>query len=79
MSAFVDERRADFGVEPICGTLGVSASAYYHRKSGNRSPRVVEDERLLPMIRLVAAENYGSPGVIVGEVTRIGVRVEAWV
>ena len=62
MSAFIDERRADFGVEPICRVLGVSASAYYHRKSGQRSPRVVEDERLLPAIRLVAAENYDAYG-----------------
>ncbi len=28
VSAFVEERRADFGVEPICRALGVSASAY---------------------------------------------------
>ncbi len=25
--AFIDERRGDFGVEPVCRTLGVSASA----------------------------------------------------
>jgi transposase InsO family protein len=62
VSAFVDERRADFGVEPICRVLGVSASAYYHRKSGQRSQRAVEDERLLPVIRLVAAENYDAYG-----------------
>ena len=62
MSAFVDERRADFGVEPICSTLGVSASAYYHRASGARSARAREDERLLPAIRLVAAENYDAYG-----------------
>jgi len=28
MSAFIDERRCDFGVEIICATLEVSASAY---------------------------------------------------
>ena len=28
MSAFVDMHRDQFGVEPICQTLGVSASAY---------------------------------------------------
>ncbi len=26
---FIDEQRERFGVEPICATLGVSASAYY--------------------------------------------------
>lgn len=43
MSAFIDEHRARFGVEPICRTLGVSASAYYHRKAGARSARRFED------------------------------------
>jgi putative transposase len=28
VSAFIDERKKDFGVEPVCETLGVSASAY---------------------------------------------------
>ena len=37
VSAFIDEHRDRFGVEPICRTLGVSASAYYHRASGERS------------------------------------------
>ncbi len=32
MSAFIDEHRARFGVEPICRTLGVSASAYYRAR-----------------------------------------------
>ena len=31
------QRKADFGVEPICQTLGVSASAYYQRATGERS------------------------------------------
>ena len=51
MSAFIDQQREQFGVELVCRTLGVSASAYYHRKTGARSARVVEDERLLGVIR----------------------------
>jgi hypothetical protein len=47
VTAFIDEHRDRFGVEPICRTLGVSASAYYHRVRGERCARVVEDERLL--------------------------------
>ena len=39
MSRYVDEHRGRFGVEPICRTLGVSASAYYERASGRRSLR----------------------------------------
>jgi putative transposase len=62
VSAFIDEHRARFGVEPICRTLGVSASAYYHRATGARSRRRIEDERLLALIEHVAARNYGAYG-----------------
>ena len=62
MSAFIDERRDDFGVELICRTLGVSASAYYKRKAGQRSLRAVEDDRLLERIRQVHAANYHAYG-----------------
>lgn len=62
MSAFIDEHRARFGVEPICRTLGVSASAYYHRATGARSVRRVEDERLLEVIEEVHARNYSAYG-----------------
>ena len=58
MSAFIDEQRGRFGVEPICRVLGVSASAYYYRASGARSARTVEDERLLARIEEVHAANY---------------------
>jgi putative transposase len=62
VSAFIDEYRDRFGVEPICRVLGVSASAYYHRRSGARSRRAVEDERLLGRIREVHAANYYAYG-----------------
>jgi putative transposase len=62
VSAFIDEHRARFGVEPICRTLGVSASAYYERASGRRSQRAVEDERLLGRIEAVHAANYFAYG-----------------
>ena len=58
MTAFVDEHRERFGVEPICRTLGVSASAYYQGATGKRSPRTVEDERLLARIAELHAVNY---------------------
>ena len=47
MSAFIDAHRDRFGVEPICRTLDVSASAYFHRARGERCAREIEDERLL--------------------------------
>ncbi len=62
MSAYVDQYRDRFGVEPICATLGVSASAYYQRATGARSARVVEDERLLAVIRQTHAVNYFAYG-----------------
>ena len=66
MSAFIDEHRERFGVEPICEVLDVSASAYYQRRSGERSARSVEDERLTGRIREAHEQNfeaYGYPRV----------------
>ena len=62
MSRFIDEHRGRFGVEPICRTLDVSASAYYQRASGERSARQVEDERLLGQIERLHAANYHAYG-----------------
>jgi putative transposase len=62
VSRFIDERRERFGVEFICQTLGVSASAYYQRATGERSARAVADERLLPVIREVHEANYSAYG-----------------
>ncbi len=58
MSAFIDAYRERFGVEPICETLGVSASAYYERATGRRSARALEDERLLGVISRLHERNY---------------------
>jgi transposase InsO family protein len=63
VSRYLDEHRGRFGVEPICRTLGVSASAYYQRETAARSRRQVEDERLVEKIRELHAANdyaYGS-------------------
>jgi putative transposase len=62
VTVFIDEHRGRFGVEPICRILGVSASAYYQRASGQRSERVIEDERLLQRICEVHAANYYAYG-----------------
>jgi putative transposase len=62
VSAFVDRERGRFAVELICRTLGVSASAYYQRATGERSLRAVEDERLLERIRWLHAKNYCAYG-----------------
>ena len=62
MSRYVDEHRGRFGVEPICETLGVSASAYYQRRTGQRCTRAVEDERLLGVIRTTHKKNFEAYG-----------------
>jgi putative transposase len=62
VSVFIDENRERFGVEPICRVLGVSASAYYQRATGERSARAVEDERLLGLIREIHERNYFAYG-----------------
>jgi putative transposase len=62
VSRYIDEHRGRFGVEPICRVLGVSASAYYQRKTGQRSRRQVADQRLLELIRELHAANYYAYG-----------------
>jgi putative transposase len=62
VSAFIEMYRERFGVEPICETLDVSASAYYQRRTGERSERSIEDERLTGRIREVHEANYECYG-----------------
>ncbi len=62
MSAFVDQERGRFAVELICRTLGVSVAAYYQRRTGRRSTRAVEDERLTARICELHAANYHAYG-----------------
>jgi transposase InsO family protein len=42
--------------------LGVSASAYYQRATGERCARALEDERLLPIIREIHRANFEAYG-----------------
>jgi putative transposase len=62
VSAFIDGHRERFGVEPICRTLGVSASAYYQRRTGARSARTIEDDRLLGVIGQTHKDNFYAYG-----------------
>ena len=51
MTAFIDERRKEFGVEPICAVLPIAPSTYYAAKMRPPSPWALGDERLLVEIR----------------------------
>jgi putative transposase len=63
VSAFIEDRKAaGFAVELVCRTLGVSVSAYYRRRSGERSARCIEDERLLARIEALHEANYCAYG-----------------
>jgi len=62
VSRYIDEHRGRFGVEAICETLDVSASAYYQRRTGERSARQVEDEWLLAVICVTHKQNYEAYG-----------------
>ena len=68
MIRFIDEHRADYGVESICQQLPLSVSTYYWHKERERQPeklaeRVKRDQRLLSDIQRVWDENeqvYGA-------------------
>jgi transposase InsO family protein len=62
VSAFIDQVRDRVGVEPVCRTLGVSASAYYQRATGQQSERAMRHEQLRARIRQLHRDNYGAYG-----------------
>ncbi|GAA1656157.1 hypothetical protein GCM10009765_01800 [Fodinicola feengrottensis] len=82
MTAFVDEYRGQFGVEPICAVIGFAVSTYYATKKRLAEPsdRDVRDGELVPLIREVWASKkkgnqvYGAEKVW-KQLGRDGVRV----
>ena len=67
MTAFVDEHRESFGVEPICEQLPIAPSTYYEHKRRQKDPgrcsvRSRRDTELGKVIRRVWEENYGVYG-----------------
>ena len=68
MSAFIDEHRGTYGVEPICRVLPIAPSTYRERDAQRRDParlsaRVRRDQALKPEIMRVFANNFGVYGV----------------
>lgn len=63
MSAFIESQKAaGFAVELVCRTLGVSRSAHYERRGGQRSGRAIRDAHLVQAIREVHAANFEAYG-----------------
>jgi hypothetical protein len=47
---FIDEHRAELGVEPICRELQMAPSTYYAAKSRPPSARALRDAVMLPVL-----------------------------
>ena len=67
MTAFVDEHRQTYGVEPICAELPIAPSTYYEHKRREREPercsaRSRRDAELRSQIRRVWESNFGVYG-----------------
>lgn len=63
MIRYIDEYRAVFGVEPICGQLPIAPATYYEHKRRDREPqrraaRVHSDEAMRREIGRVFDDNY---------------------
>jgi putative transposase len=63
MVAFIDDHRAQFGVEPICRVLPIAPSTYFRHKSlardpDRRSTRALGDHVLRAIIRAIWTENH---------------------
>jgi putative transposase len=64
MTAFIDEHRPVFGVEPICRALRVAPSTYYAVRERRRrpAPRTLRDQDVLAQIRRVHDASGGLYG-----------------
>lgn len=77
MSRFraVEELRADYSVKRLCRVVGVSRSGFYAWRTRPPSPRALENQELVGVIRQIHVESrgtYGSPRVW-GQLQRRGV------
>jgi len=67
MTAFIDEFREEFGVEPICRVLPIAPSTYHARKAAARdssraSTRAQRDQELRATIAKIWSDNRGLYG-----------------
>ena len=63
MITYIEDHKAEFGVEPICKLLPIAPSTYYVARSRPPSPRRLRDEELKVQIARVFSANlhvYGA-------------------
>jgi putative transposase len=63
MTAYIDQNRASYMVEPICRTLEIAPSSYYAARSLPPSARALADNELKDKISEIHAENFAVYGV----------------
>lgn len=59
---FIDDNRAEFGVEPVCAALQVAPSTYWTSKRRPPSARALRDARLMPVLLALWEANYSVYG-----------------
>jgi putative transposase len=62
MTAFIDEHRRKFGVEPVCEVLPIAPSTYYAARTRPPSLRALRDAELEQEIRRIYKVNFGVYG-----------------
>jgi putative transposase len=77
VSAYIDEHRDRFGVEPICSVLQFAPRTYYAIKARPPSARALRDAELKPLLARVHHNNFGVYGVdkVWAQLNREDVRV----
>ena len=82
MAIFVDQHKAQYGVEPICRQIQIALSSYYERKARERDPdrlpeRLKRDRRLERDIQRVWENNFKVYGAnkVWRQLLREGIRV----
>ena len=63
MTVFIDARKKEFGVEPMCEVLPIAPSTYYATKSRPLSMRALADQELEQEIQRIYDKNYQVYGV----------------
>jgi transposase InsO family protein len=58
MIRFIDEHKAEYGIESICNELPIAVSTYHDNKARQPSARELSDAELLPEVQRVWESNY---------------------